>query len=41
MRIEQFEPFGADGPNLVVDTGGTPAATRAAALRALRQWRRM
>jgi predicted kinase len=38
---ERFEPFGADERNLVIDSGGTPAAMRAAALRALGRWRRM
>ena len=37
---ERCEPFGADEPHLVVDTGGDPATARAAALRALWRWRR-
>jgi predicted kinase len=37
---ERCEPFGADEQHLVVDTGGAPAAARAAALRALWRWRR-
>jgi aminoglycoside phosphotransferase family enzyme/predicted kinase len=37
---ELYEPFGADERHLVVDTGGTPATARAAALRALWRWRR-
>jgi hypothetical protein len=36
----RWEPFGADEPHLVVDTGRDPAAVRAAALRALWRWRR-
>jgi aminoglycoside phosphotransferase family enzyme/predicted kinase len=37
---ERCEPFGADEPYLVVDTGHAPASARAAALRALWRWRR-
>ena len=37
---EQCEPFGTDERHLVVDTGGTLASSRAAALRALWRWRR-
>jgi aminoglycoside phosphotransferase family enzyme/predicted kinase len=34
------EPFGADEPHVVVDTGERPAAARATAVRALWRWRR-
>jgi hypothetical protein len=39
QRREQ-EPFGADEPHVVLDTGGALAAARTAALRALWRWRR-
>jgi hypothetical protein len=38
QRREQ-EPFAADEPHVVLDTGGALAAARATALRALWRWR--
>jgi hypothetical protein len=35
----ECEPFGADEPRLVIDTGGSPADARAAAVRSLWRWR--